>query len=107
LVSQLDAAVQHCCSGAHLRDQLIVIYQRSELQRAHACIIVEFNLSPAEAADNAPAMALCKFTEFVFRHVPENPQLRRLGNEILRAYRKSLPDLGGESWQIVVHPFPV
>jgi hypothetical protein len=43
--------------------------------------------------------------EFVLRHVPENPQLRRLGDEILGAYRKSLPDLGGESWQIVMHPF--
>src|SRR5262249_38309048 len=29
----------------------------------------------------------------------------RLGNDILGTYRKSLPDLGGESWQIVVHRF--
>ena len=48
-------------------------------------------------------MALCKFTDFIFRHMPENPQLRRMGDEILGAYQKSLPDLGRESWQIVVH----
>src|SRR4030095_429600 len=75
----------------------------SRLQRAHARIIVEFDLAPAETADNAPTMALCKFSDFVFRHVPQNPQLRRLGNDILGAYRKSLPDLGGESLQIIVH----
>jgi hypothetical protein len=86
----------------------MAVNQRSAelyLQRAHARIIVEFDLSPAEAANNAPAMALCKFTEFVVRYVPKNPQLRRLGDDILGAYRKSLPDLGGESWQIVVHLF--
>jgi hypothetical protein len=66
--------------------------------RAHARIIVEFNLSPAEAADNSPAVVRCKFTKFVFRHLPQNPQLCRLRHDVLRAYRKSLPNFGSESW---------
>ena len=56
------------------------------LQCAHARIIVELDLSSAEAADNAPTMTSRKFTDFVFRHVPENPQLRRLSDDILGAY---------------------
>jgi len=79
--------------------------QRSRLQRAHTGIIVKFDLSPAKAADNAPPTALCKLTDFIFGHVPQNPQLRSLSHDIFGAYSKSAPDLGGESWQIVVHLF--
>jgi hypothetical protein len=43
-------------------------------------------LSAAQARDDPPAMALCEFTEFVFRHVAENSQLRRLSDHILGAY---------------------
>ena len=94
LVSQLDAAVQLDCSHAPVARQGGLVQEDGRnqssaelyLQRAHAGIIVEFDLSPAEAADNAPAMALCKFTDFLFRHVPENPQLRRLGDDIFGAY---------------------
>ena len=54
--------------------------------RAHACIIIEFDLPSAEAADNAPAMVRCKFAKFVLRHVAQNAQLRRLRDDILGAY---------------------
>jgi hypothetical protein len=74
-----------------------------QLKRAHACVIIKFDLSAAQAADNAPAMAPCKFTDFLLRHISEDPQLRRLRHDVFGADGESVPDFCGESWQIVVH----
>jgi hypothetical protein len=76
------------------------------LHSAHARVIVEFDLSSAEPEDDAPAMGLCEFKELLLRYITENPQLRGLGDDVLGADGKSLPDFGGESWQIVMHLSP-
>ena len=46
---------------------MIVAAKEKALQRrAHAGIIVKFDLPATEAAYDAPAMAFCKFTHLVF-----------------------------------------
>lgn len=46
---------------------MIVAAKEKELQRrAHAGIIVKFDLAATQSAYDAPAMAFCKFTHVIF-----------------------------------------
>jgi hypothetical protein len=73
------------------------------LQRAPACVIIKFDLPPAEAAYYAPAVTFCKLSNVRLGHFSENSQLCRLRHQVLGLDRQDPGDLHGESWEMLVH----
>ena len=73
------------------------------LKRAHACVIIKFDLPPAETTYYAPTVSPCKLCYLCIGHFSQNTQLRRLCDNVLRPARQCFRDFRGESWQILVH----
>jgi hypothetical protein len=73
-------------SGAH----------RAPLQRGHARVVVEFDLPPADAAHDEPAVLGCELSQLLIVHLAQDPQLGRMGDENLRLNGKRRSDLRGE-----------
>src|SRR5438093_12145053 len=74
---------------------------RLQLQfSALARVIVKFDLASPKATHHTPAMALSKISNFRLGHFSQNPQFRRLRDEVLGLDRECRCNLCGEGWQM-------
>ena len=68
-----------------------------------AGVVVKFNLAPAKATYDTPAMSRGELSQFVLRHRAQNSELRGMGDEDFRLDRKHGGDFHSESSQMFAH----